>query len=90
MNDEGFICPVCGAEVPAKAAACPECGSDENTGWSENTVYDATGIEEPEEFGYEAWKRKEINGATKRTGRDWLWAIVALTALVLFVLLMLR
>lgn len=35
-----FICPHCEAEVPLGAAACPECGSDEKTGWSENTVYD--------------------------------------------------
>lgn len=35
-----FICPVCGADVPAHAAACPECGSDDETGWSEETAYD--------------------------------------------------
>jgi predicted nucleic acid-binding Zn ribbon protein len=89
-SDDPFICPVCGAEVPAKAVACPECGSDEKTGWSENTVYDATGIEDPDDFDYEAWKRREVSGARKRTRRDWLWWIVALTALLLFVLLMLR
>jgi hypothetical protein len=31
-----FACPFCGAEVPAGAAACPECGSDDQTGWSDN------------------------------------------------------
>ncbi len=30
-----FRCPNCGAEVPINAKACPECGSDEETGWSE-------------------------------------------------------
>ncbi len=35
-----FVCPNCGAEVPVKALSCPECGSDEKTGWSEDTVYD--------------------------------------------------
>jgi hypothetical protein len=34
-----FICPHCGAEVPADALACPECGSDDETGWSENAAY---------------------------------------------------
>ena len=34
-----FICPNCGAEVPATARACPECGSDEETGWSEAADY---------------------------------------------------
>ncbi len=35
-----FICPHCGAEVPLGAPACPKCGSDDETGWSEDTVYD--------------------------------------------------
>ncbi len=35
-----FICPNCGAEVLIKALSCPECGSDEKTGWSEDTMYD--------------------------------------------------
>ncbi|MCP4373978.1 MAG: zinc-ribbon domain-containing protein, partial [Deltaproteobacteria bacterium] len=39
-----FACPNCGAEVPSKARACPECGSDENTGWSEETMYDDLGL----------------------------------------------
>src|SRR5687768_7096408 len=29
-----FLCPHCGTLVPASAAACPECGSDAQTGWS--------------------------------------------------------
>jgi hypothetical protein len=41
-----FICPNCGAEVSIKALACPECGADEDTGWSEDTMYD--GIDLPE------------------------------------------
>ncbi len=35
-----FICPNCDAEVPIKALSCPECGSDEKTGWSEDIMYD--------------------------------------------------
>jgi hypothetical protein len=30
-----FSCPNCGAAVPVNAKACPECGSDAETGWSE-------------------------------------------------------
>ena len=29
-----FLCAHCGAPVPAGALACPQCGADENTGWS--------------------------------------------------------
>lgn len=39
-----FVCPNCGTEVPGKAKACLECGSDENTGWSEETIYDGLGL----------------------------------------------
>ena len=47
-KDDGFfVCPNCGAEVPMKAKSCPECGSDENTGWSEDTYLD--GISLPDE-----------------------------------------
>jgi len=38
--DDDFVCPNCGADVPAKAKCCPECGSDEQTGWSEDTYLD--------------------------------------------------
>ncbi len=44
-----FVCPNCGAEVPIKALACPECGSDEKTGWSEDTMYDSLDLPEFEE-----------------------------------------
>ncbi len=43
-----FVCPNCGADVPIKAKACPDCGSDENTGWSEDTMYDALNLPEIE------------------------------------------
>jgi len=46
-----FDCPNCGAEVPIKAKSCPDCGSDENTGWSEDTMYDGLDLpvlEEPD------------------------------------------
>jgi len=39
MSDT-FICPVCGFEVDVDAVVCPECGSDDETGWSEDTAYD--------------------------------------------------
>ena len=35
-----FTCPHCGEQVPSSATACPECGSDKETGWSEAAAYD--------------------------------------------------
>jgi predicted nucleic acid-binding Zn ribbon protein len=86
MPRDEFICPVCGAEVPAKAKACPECGADEKTGWSDNTIYDATGIENPEEFDYDDWKRREVEGRSpRRTKQRWFWWVVALVILAVLV-----
>jgi RNA polymerase subunit RPABC4/transcription elongation factor Spt4 len=84
MSEDEFICPVCGAEVPARAKACPECGSDEKTGWSDNTMYDGTGIEDPEEFDYEDWKRREGIAPVRKPGIGWLWWLVAVGLFVLF------
>ena len=76
-----FTCPNCGAEVPAKAKACPECGSDEKTGWSDERHYDGTGIEEPEEFDYEEWQRRE--SGVPRPAIGWVWWVVAVLLLIL-------
>lgn len=42
-------CPVCGEEaIPAKAAACPDCGASWDSGWDEDAArYD--GLDLPEE-----------------------------------------
>jgi RNA polymerase subunit RPABC4/transcription elongation factor Spt4 len=83
-HDEDFICPVCGAEVPAGARACPECGSDERTGWSDQTIYDDTGITDPDEdeFKHEEWLRREGVLSPKRPARQWLWWGIALLVLL--------
>ncbi len=36
--------------MPIKALSCPECGSDEKTGWSEDTIYDGLDLPELEEI----------------------------------------
>ncbi|MFH2000109.1 MAG: zinc-ribbon domain-containing protein [Planctomycetota bacterium] len=77
-----FVCPNCGAEVSPKALACPECGADDQTGWSEDTLYDGTGIEffdepEPEE------------GASLFMNNKFL-IIIAFIAIVLFLVFVLR
>lgn len=86
-----FICPNCGTEVSVKAKACPECGSDEKAGWSDQTVYDGTGIVDPDEddFNYEDWKRRELGGGKRKSGREWLWWVVALVVLLMVVWLLL-
>ncbi len=34
---ETWICPFCNEELSMSAKACPHCGSDEDTGWSEES-----------------------------------------------------
>ncbi len=89
MVDDDFICPVCGETVSAKAAACPHCGSDENTGWSDDTIYDGTDIEDPDDFDYDEFVAREF-GEKPRTasGRRWGgWLpLLILLALAIFIL----
>lgn len=77
------ICPTCGAEVPARALACPECGADHATGWNEEaTAYD--GIDLPDrEFNYAAYVAREFGGRAPAAGASWkIWtAIVMIIAL---------
>ncbi len=35
-SSDDFVCPYCHAPVPAGRTACPACGSDDETGWSDD------------------------------------------------------
>ena len=76
------ICPVCGTEVPPQSVACPECGSDENTGWNDDArIYD--GLDLPEEdFNYEEFKKKEFGIGGGLHGTQLLWWIVGICVLI--------
>ncbi len=78
------VCPNCGANVPLGATACPACGSDEQTGWSERARND--GLDLPDEkFDYDDFVHREFGGpAPKPRGISWFWWLVAgLTAAAL-------
>jgi len=78
------ICPNCGAEVPPRSRACPECGADEETGWSETAQSQRLGLPD-EEFDYEQFVKEEFGSQNKirPRGVSWLWWIVALGLLAL-------
>lgn len=86
-------CPNCGAEVPPNARACPECGSDEFTGWSDRARASQLGIPD-EEFNYDEFIREEFDEAKENRARphatQWLWWMVALVLLLLMVAIFLR
>jgi len=81
------VCPVCGAEVPPDAKACPQCGADEKTGWSEEAG--AEGLDLPDEdFDYEEFVQREFGGGKKKPiprGIHWFWWVVAILLVAAFV-----
>jgi RNA polymerase subunit RPABC4/transcription elongation factor Spt4 len=78
------ICPNCGAVVPPNARNCPECGSDENTGWSDSAQADRLGIPD-DNFDYDRFVKEEFSPAgPKPRGIHWLWWLTALILVVLF------
>lgn len=72
-------CPNCGASLSRRARACPECGADERTGWSEKAATDHLGISDPEEFDHAAFVREEFGSPESRGGpRLWVWLVAVL------------
>ena len=81
------ICPNCGAEVPRKARACPECGADEATGWSEKAG--ASGLDLPDEnFDYDDFVKRELEPKKSPVPRGirWFWWVAAIAVLAAFLI----
>lgn len=80
-------CPNCGADVPPNSRACPACGSDESTGWSEQAKYDALDLPD-DAFNYDAFVQREFGSQNRRpAGRRLFWWVAALLVLALFIIL---
>ena len=78
------VCPVCGEDVPRNARACPECGSDEQTGWKEGADEIGLAGAPDEEFDYDRFVEGEFGTAGKRTTMQWVWWVVAVILLICF------
>ncbi len=86
--DDWFVCPVCGAEVRSGALSCKECGSDDKTGWSPATEYDALDLpdrDEPVDYG-----RLGIEGETSARGFPFVAGVIILSIVLLILLFVLR
>lgn len=71
------VCAQCGAEIPPRAHACPECGADEHTGWRETSIYDGLDLPETEHPA----------APTQATGGlPWYGIITAVTLLLILLL----
>lgn len=83
-------CPNCGAEVPRNARACPECGSDDSTGWSDEAYASGLGLPD-DSFDYEEYSKREFGRPSiKPTRVRWLWWAAAVLLLVAFLAFILR
>ena len=74
-------CANCGAEIPRKALACPECGADERTGWRDVNPYD--GVDFPEADA-ESQPQRAVNGL------PWYWWAVGVALLAGLAMMVLR
>jgi RNA polymerase subunit RPABC4/transcription elongation factor Spt4 len=85
-------CPNCGASVPPNAKSCPECGSDEKTGWSETAYADKLGIPD-ENFDYDKFVKEEFGPPSDRVkprGIHWIWWVTAIVLVGLFLVFILH
>lgn len=76
-------CPNCGTDVPDDARVCPECGADEDTGWSDKAHTERLGIPD-EDFNYDRFVEEEFGEQKpKNSPAQWLWKVVAVILLIL-------
>ena len=81
------ICPNCGEPVPPRSVACPQCGADEQTGWSDQATLERLGVPS-QEFDYQEYLKEEFASKPSRArprGISFLWWAVAI--LLLWILL---
>jgi hypothetical protein len=84
------ICPNCGATVPPNAKACPECGSDDETGWSEQAYAPNPDLPD-EEFDYDEYTRREFGGKDPVPhGIPVFWWVVGILLLIAILYVWLR
>lgn len=67
-DDDYFVCPHCGATVHVNATFCSECGSDDQTGWSEDAG--SSPFDLGTDFDYDEFIEREFSDATPVTTRD--------------------
>jgi hypothetical protein len=80
------VCPNCGEILPHLAQACPGCGADETSGWSESAHADRLGLPD-EHFDYNEFVKEEFgSGQARPRGIHWFWWFTALVLIVLFLM----
>ena len=63
--------------MPRGAKACPECGSDEQTGWSEEASTGGLDLPDEENFDYDDFVKREFGGKSPvPRGMHWFWWVI--------------
>jgi len=83
-TDDYFLCEHCGAELPASASFCRECGASEDAGWHSDEDWPdvdvPAGYHVDDEFDYNEFIDTEFpshgRGSTKNTFRSMFVGIV--------------
>ena len=78
-------CPNCGADLPAKARACTECGACPDTGWADEAQHESTHLP-GEEFDYDDFVQREFGEGGRPAGKrmHWVWIGVAVLLILFF------
>ena len=83
------ICPNCGTLVPDRARSCPECGADEETGWSDQAQAQRLGLPD-DEFNYDEFAKAEFGDKDrvvpqlKPRGLSWVWWVAGVLLILAF------
>ena len=68
--------------MPRNARACPECGSCEETGWSDDAASNGLGLPD-DSFDYNKFVREEFSEEKlKPRGVKWFWWLAAILLLL--------
>lgn len=84
-------CPNCGAEIPERSIACPDCGSCDETGWKDESYDQSLGLVE-EEFDYEEFIRNEFSKSPNQTftkNKSLTYSIVTILITISLILILL-
>jgi uncharacterized membrane protein YvbJ len=88
MPDDWVACPHCGERIERDAKSCRHCGSDDRTGWSDDTYMD--GIDLPETGDYEDGLEREGFRKPARPPGRMASALVSAALILIFALWLLR
>jgi hypothetical protein len=91
MNEDWAACPHCGERIRRNAKSCRHCGSDDRTGWSDDTYLD--GLDLPgldDEGGYAEGLEREGFRKAKPDARRLIAGAVASILILLFLSWLLR